>query len=187
MRRYGGPADGGYLLCHNFVSHSSTLLNFGIEEDDGFGCDLVDEHPHLTNYQFDCTRKLQKKCPLDNQTHFSSVCVGDEDVSINERQYNRIETIIQRLKVNESYLIVKMDVEGSEWSSLAHTTLETLERIDQLVIELHLGKPEKGLSWHNLGLIRQLSSKFVPVNTHINNYDCFGVFQPLHYLRATSL
>lgn len=114
MRRYGSRADGGYLLCHNFISHSSTLLNFGIEAQDDFGCDLVDYHPHLINYQFDCTHNLKKKCHLSNQTHFSPICIGDDDVSINAKQYNRMQTITERLKLNESYLIVKMDVEGNE-------------------------------------------------------------------------
>lgn len=61
-----------------------------------------------------------------------------------------------------------------------------MEQIDQLIVEFHLRKPEKSASWHYLGLLKGLSSKFVPVNTHMNNFDCHGLLQSLHYLQSNS-
>jgi hypothetical protein len=51
-----------------------------------------------------------------------------------------MDTIIDKLKVDEASLIVKMDVEGSEWHALARTPTEILEKTDQLIIEIHLNK-----------------------------------------------
>ena len=61
-------------------------------------------------------------------------------------------------------LVVKMDVEAAEWDSLLHASDETLQRIDQLAIELH-GMHEA----QHIEVVKRLKHFFHIVHLHFNN------------------
>ncbi len=64
-------------------------------------------------------------------------------------------------------LVVKMDIEGAEWDSLLHASEETLNRIDQLAIEMHyVDKPQF------VEVVRRLKRWFHVAHLHFNNYSC---------------
>src|SRR5215207_3061731 len=62
-------------------------------------------------------------------------------------------------------VVVKMDVEGAEWDTLLRAPAAVLERIDQLVLELH----GIGLE-HHLSTVRRLKKFFHVAHLHFNNY-----------------
>src|SRR5262249_52799609 len=68
---------------------------------------------------------------------FHEECIGDTRQTREGRLYDTLPEQLARNGDADTRLIVKMDVEGSEWGSLMATPDSTLERIDQLVIELH--------------------------------------------------
>jgi hypothetical protein len=55
-------------------------------------------------------------------------------------------------------LIVKMDIEGAEWQALRYLPLSYLDRIDQLVMEVHIPVyPELSQTyWGNIDIINSL-------------------------------
>ena len=84
-------------------------------------------------------------------------------------------------------MIVKIDIEGAEWSALHQISNKMLDQIDQLVIELHLGSIKSTqANWQYLLAIKRLLTKFVPVNLHMNNFGCFALFKHQHYLGSAS-
>jgi hypothetical protein len=78
-------------------------------------------------------------------------------------------------------LVVKMDVEGAEWDSLLQVPDETLQRIDQLAIELHFVDQKDFVK-----VVRRLKQFFHVVHLHFNNYACTKGIDPLPAL-ATEL
>ena len=75
MIRVGSKYDGGYLLCQNFLSKAKALVNFGIEENDIFGCELS-EMMNVTNYQYDCTVKNAPISQNSCKNLFEKFCIG---------------------------------------------------------------------------------------------------------------
>ena len=70
------------------------MLNFGIDSEDTFGCEVTGFHSMIKNYQFDCTKKVVKKCGKESEEKFSDVCLSDKDAIVNEWKYNKLETIL---------------------------------------------------------------------------------------------
>ena len=61
-----------------------------------------------------------------------------------------------------------MDVEGAEWDTLAQASDSTLDRIDQLAIELHgVDDPDRLAA-----VIRRLKKFFYVASLHFNNFAC---------------
>src|ERR671938_135850 len=40
MRRFGGPNDGGYLMCANLLGNVEVAYSYGIGPSDAWGCDV---------------------------------------------------------------------------------------------------------------------------------------------------
>ena len=70
-------------------------------------------------------------------------------------------------------LVVKMDVEAAEWDSLLHASDETLQRIDQLAIELHGMHEAK-----HIEVVKRLKQFFHVVHMHFNNNTCVTGIEP---------
>jgi hypothetical protein len=70
-------------------------------------------------------------------------------------------------------LVVKMDVEGAEWDSLLHAPDETLQRIDQLAIELHYINEARFLK-----VVQRLKQFFHIAYLHFNNWSCAEGLDP---------
>src|SRR5262245_53841119 len=53
LRRYGGPNDGGYLMCENLVQGTQSLYSYGIDTEDNWGCELSSQLK-VPVHQYDC-------------------------------------------------------------------------------------------------------------------------------------
>jgi hypothetical protein len=65
-----------------------------------------------------------------------------------------------------------MDVEGAEWESLAATSDEALQNVDQIAIELHMGFHKDQDEKKYLDLIKKLKNTFYIAHIHFNNQAC---------------
>jgi hypothetical protein len=70
-------------------------------------------------------------------------------------------------------LVVKIDVEGAELTSLLATPESVLDRIDQLAMEIH------GTKRGFLALVRKLKRTFYLVHLHYNNQACSLSMRPM--------
>lgn len=169
--RFGGKNDGGYLLCENLVSQVESAYSYGIGGEDNWGCDVSSKYG-LRVHQYDCFDTRRPICASAGaRFHFNEECVGSKRQDIDGKPFDTLTNQIARNGDQNKKLVVKMDVEGDEWESLLRTPDETLQEIDQLVVELHHDRnnlPDKLL------LIRRLKTMFYIVNVHFNNFACRG-------------
>ena len=63
--RIGRENDGGYVVCANHLKNVEYLINFGIRDDDVFGCDLS-TLLKVPNFQYDCTTNIPQQCLTNN-------------------------------------------------------------------------------------------------------------------------
>lgn len=114
--RYGQLRDGGYVLLRELMENRVyCLYSYGIGDDMSFELDVLDRHPEARACLFDPTIDSP---PVEHPR---------------ARFFKKPLTPMCLLPDS----IMKVDVEGDEWQELLHWPEKELERLDQLVIELH--------------------------------------------------
>lgn len=164
-RRFGSPGDGGYLL-NDDLSESDICISLGIG--DNFSFDLEIAKNCGLVLMFDHTIS-QPQTLLPNMV-FKKVGVSAVEIG----NFTTIERIIEHLPA-ESDLILKIDIEGTEWEILQSLTLDTLGRFRQIVAEFH-----NLHAIHNTKLfekiiesLSKLSQTHFLANFHINNWASY--------------
>lgn len=172
LKRYGGPNDGGYLMCENLIQGIQSLYSYGIDTEDNWGCQLSSQLKAPV-HQYDCFTDERPTCEKGYFV-FHDECVGNTTATIDGRQFDTLANQIARNQDTVRRLIVKIDVEGAEWDSLAATPDAVLDRIEQMPMELH-GVDERRF----LNIVRRLKTRFHLVNLHFNNFSCHGDYAPM--------
>jgi hypothetical protein len=166
LERFGEEFDGGYLMCGNLLDGARAAYSYGISGYDGWGCDIA-ARLSATTHQYDCFNLQQPAC-TKGTTVFHPLCIaGEAKVDQEGRIFQSLEQQLADNQHAQSRVIVKMDVEGAEWESLWRTPDAVLQRIDQLVIELH-GTDEQ----RYLDVVRKLKQTFYVAHLHANNHTC---------------
>jgi hypothetical protein len=172
FRRYGGTKDEGYLMCGNLLQNAKSAYSYGIAGRDAWGCEISTEFK-VPVHQYDCFDHRKPVCE-SGKTHFNPECIGDKTEPDKEkRQFSTLTAQIQKNGDAGKTLVVKMDVEGAEWPSLAATPDSVFEKIDQIAIEFH-----KVNDPNYLELIKKLKRNFYFVHLHFNNHACTDEFAP---------
>lgn len=165
IQRFGNSHDGGYLLCGNLLSKSQVAYSYGIDGRDEWGCDVSRQYK-LNVHQYDCFNLTQPTCE-GGQFTFHPECIAGTTSRVDGRDFDTLSRQIDRNGDTGKNLVLKMDIEGGEWESLAATPDEQLSLIDQIAIEFH------GVSRTEvLSVIEKLKRNFYIVNVHINNFLC---------------
>lgn len=77
----------------------------------------------------------------------------------NNKESIRVMTLsdIMRSQGDESLSILKVDIEGSEWTALPQAVMSgAMAKVDQLLLEVHMAGCEAGYSGHNRGKLERL-------------------------------
>lgn len=165
LERFGAPHDGGYLLCANLLDGARAAYSYGIHADDSWGCD-VSKRYRLTAHQYDCFDLRRPAC-AGGTFDFHEECVGPASELLDGRRYDTVANQIRRNGDAGKRLVVKMDIENAELDVLLATPDDVLERIEQLVLELHRIDELKSVR-----LIDKLKRTFRVAHVHANNYAC---------------
>jgi hypothetical protein len=171
LKRYGSPNDGGYLMCANLMSKAQSVYSYGIEGRDQWGCD-VSKELNLNVHEYDCFDPKRPVCENGKLT-FHDECIGDSKQTMDDKLFDTLENQIIKNKDEHKRLIVKMDVETAEWSSLWATPDDVLNNIDQLIVEFHDVNEERFVR-----VMRKLNRIFYIANIHFNNCKCLDKFAP---------
>jgi hypothetical protein len=164
FERFGERNDGGYLVCANLLNVQAGY-SYGISGYDGFGCG-VSRRVNIPIHEYDCFDLRAPACPGGNLI-FHAECVGAVHGRVDGRPWNRVDFQIAANGDTHKALIVKMDVEGSEWDALPVTSDATLATIDQLVIELHGATDPRFVP-----VLERLAEHFYVAHVHFNNWAC---------------
>ena len=171
LERFGEAHDGGYLVCANLLDGVEAGYSYGISGYDGWGCD-ISRKVGVKLHQYDCFDTRQPACPGGN-TVFHPECVAETTKTEEGRPFDTMQNQFAKNGDANKRLVVKMDVEGAEWDSLLQASDATLERIDQLVIELHFINEERFVK-----VLQRLNQFFHVAHLHINNWSCAEGLDP---------
>jgi len=171
LKRFGDPNDGGYLLCGNLLGGAQVAYSYGINGTDNWGCQMATTLK-VAVHQYDCFNPVVPYC-AGAETHFHPECVGPEPSSFEGRPFDSVGNQVLKNGDAGKRIVMKMDVEGSEWESLVKTPDEVLNAIDQVAIEFHeVEKPTF------LATVERLKKFFYVAHLHVNNFKCEPGFEP---------
>ena len=124
LRRFGSSNDGGYLMIDD-LNHSDFLISMGVADDVNFERDVVGKIAgvHLYDNSID-----QLPSEVAN-SHFYAQRIGGAGGTSLKQTIERVEPGFS--------LLLKMDIEGSEWETLDDVASGDLDRFRQMVIEFH--------------------------------------------------
>ena len=172
FERVGDANDGGYVMCRNLTGRAEALYSYGINGTDNWGC-VLSARLKKPVHQYDCYNVERPPCEGATPV-FHEECVGEVKVSKDGRPFDTIDAHLQRNGDTGKRLLMKMDVEGSEWPSFLALPESTLRQIDQLSVEFH-GVEEDVF----VDVMAKLGRIFHVVNVHYNNFTCHPDTKPL--------
>ena len=174
-QRFGEDHDGGYLSCVDNMKNGTLLAAYsmGVERHDKWSSDIYESF-HIPVYQYDCTvSKAAQDC---GGCHFFPACLtsGKSNGLFPNKTSWTLEEAIENskmLKVPDRSLLMKMDIEMSEWPVLASTSIETLKKFRQLIIEFHKLNLEHRHAEYLSVMHRLRDAGFKVVHLHGNNWS----------------
>merc|ERR1719231_1500527 len=139
--RLGEPHDGGYLMCLDGFNARliGAAFSMGVEHHDKWSEDVTSYFQIPVN-QFDCTVS-SSSCQA---CHFYPKCIVDEG-NLNPVPGHELDgwSLKQALEATgqgaapPGSLLLKMDIEASEWPIFAMEPSEMLQKFGQLIVEFH--------------------------------------------------
>jgi hypothetical protein len=168
LARFGEPNDGGYLVCANLMNEVGAAYSYGISGYDGWGCE-VSTTLKVPVHQYDCFNTTRPSCPTGEPVFHPECISGTARTDEAGRQFDSLQSQIEKNGDAGKHLIVKMDVEGAEWDSILQTPDGVLEKIDQIIFEFH------GIDRDTeryLKVMDKLRRLFVVAHLHFNNHAC---------------
>jgi hypothetical protein len=138
---------------------------------DQWGCDVATKLG-VPVHEYDCFDTTVPRCP-SGRTIFHAECVAAAPKVEDGRTFDSVSGQVNKNGDAARRLVVKMDVEGAEWDSLAATSDDVLDRIDQLIMEFHGVRDARYLA-----LVRRLKRFFHVAHWHFNNFTCGPGVEP---------
>jgi len=160
--RFGGVNDGGYFVAKEYLPQHGIIC-LGVGSDISFEQDLVSEKVEIHFYD-DSVNQLPVK--LQN-SKFYKLRVGKKGISLGE--------ILERHEGRS--LLLKCDIEGSEWDLFDNASNATLEAFDQIVVEFH----HIQYLYHqgNFDVYKRVLEKLYvshsPIHLNSNNYGAYFI------------
>mmetsp|Transcript_38889 Transcript_38889/g.91575 ORF Transcript_38889/g.91575 Transcript_38889/m.91575 type:complete len:302 (+) Transcript_38889:84-989(+) len=180
-QRYGEFADGGYLMCMDHRTNAPQLqaaFSLGVEHHDQWSYD-VSEAFAVPVYQLDCT---VQSAPEDgcSQCHFFQKCMKAAD-GYQDNFPGRSWSLQEMLEntdladAAERSLIMKMDIESSEWAIFERENTDLLKKFDQIIVEFHGLRNSQKHEQYLKAMQTILASGFKVAHLHGNSFA--GMYQ----------
>mmetsp|Transcript_89122 Transcript_89122/g.191229 ORF Transcript_89122/g.191229 Transcript_89122/m.191229 type:complete len:319 (+) Transcript_89122:122-1078(+) len=173
FKRFGELHDGGYLTCMDGLAGGNlkAAYSLGVEHHDQWSDDVGYELAVKVN-QFDCTVSEGPPC---SNCQFFPKCIrsesGSEDAFPGQSvTLNKALELSGQKDAAQRSLLLKIDIEGSEWPIFADESKELLQKFQQIIVEFHsLDKVDKHPQY--LKAVQNiLHAGFRVAHLHGNNY-----------------
>jgi len=182
--RIGGPGDGGYVLIDRLRA-AQPVMSFGVGPSIPFEAELAARGHEI--FLFDHTvAALPTQHP---RFHWRREGVEGEADPANS--LFTLAELCEHLPTTGDAPILKMDIEGSEWSVLARTPKSILARFEQITVEMHdftqLNDPV--YNQRVRAALLQLE-EFTLCHVHVNNFSGVEIVEGIpvaHSLEVTYL
>ena len=167
-KRFGSEFDGGYVIIDD-LTKSDFLISMGVADDINFEKILSSRifGVHLYDDSIDALPEV-----LVNSEFFHERIGGNH--------FTTIENAICRVPSN-SDLLLKIDIEGSEWDAFAQTDSSVLSKFRQIVVEFHWFENLQSGDFFNqaVEVLEKLSKTHLILNSHPNNWGDILIFENL--------
>ena len=169
--RIGPNCDGGYVVAKKYLS--PYLYSYGVGNQVGF-------EVHYNNLVSNCRLKLFDGT-IDIPNKF--LALYQNAIFFQKNVYHEKD-----LDIKEQNVFVQMDIEGAELDIFNSMSIETIQKIQQLCIEVHLNHVRFEQAEQ---FFKKLQQYFYLVHIHGNNWDSgkkFGLpaVLELTYVNKTS-
>jgi hypothetical protein len=162
--RLGADADGGYVCLDDFEG-IKTALSFGIDTDVSWDLDVAKRG--IVVHQFDHTVDGP---PVQHQNfRFNKQMIAPSA----ENGHASIHSIIEaNLLSDPASVVLKIDIEGSEWDVFDSTPEQELDKFSQIICEFHGFQfvDDDAFFQKVSRVLDKLGSLFQVVHVHGNNY-----------------
>ena len=166
--RLGRDHDGGYVMLDDLAG-IATALSLGIADDISWDLDIAARGVRVL--QFDPTVSAPPEA--HPRLHFEPLLVASHDC-VGEISLSTI--VLTRAGPPDAPLLLKMDIEGSEWEVFEATDGLILSRFKQIVCEFHtldrLGEEEFGNRAE--AVFKKLAATYFVYHVHGNNCANFA-------------
>ena len=164
LMRVGGSTDGGYVMAKPLTG--SGALSIGVGADVSWDQEIAARGIPVA--MFDHT--IRKPPALVPNSTFHRIGIGSTET----RDLRPLDQLVSLTGwAGRDDLLLKMDVEGAEWSAMTQPRPVDLEPFTQIVIELHGlgGLRDERTATSVLAAIEHLCASHIPIHVHANNYD----------------
>lgn len=164
--RMGSHYDGGYVVINDF-SKSDHLLSFGIADNVDFEDSMSQIVSGMDLYDHSIDHVPQN---LKNYTFYK------EKVGPNNNH------IFNRVPKNKD-VVLKIDIEGSEWSFFESLSDDKINRFRQIILEIHWGMQNDYIDSPDirLDILEKINKTHQIVAVHPNNWA------GIHYVSGVAL
>ncbi len=164
--RIGPHGDGGYVLVDD-ISIDQAVVSYGISFEYEFDRELAEKGHDV--YMFDHTIEGIRST-TSRMRFFKEGVAGKTDKA---SSLFSIEDHLHRHKITGDRLILKMDVEGAEFDAFDAISEKTLNRFEQIVLEIHNVHclDDAGYRTRFYGMFRKINKYFTLFHVHANNCD----------------
>ena len=158
--RIGAEGDGGYVLLNDF-ENIKFAYSFGISSEISFDKALADKNIDI--FMYDHT--IEKLPFFNMKFHWKKIgLVEKKEKLVNMKTLD--ELIKENAHENEKNMILKIDIEGSEWNILYELNYEILIKFKYIIIEFHFLVGFKSLFEK---VFKKLSETHQIFHLHCNN------------------
>lgn len=170
--RVGRHHDGGYIMVDNFNTSGGggVAYSFGISNDVSWDADMATRGYEI--FMYDPT--IDGLPATNPKFHFFKEGIAGSEIKA--QHLNTLEHFV-RTNGHESCdnMILKMDVEGAEWSFLNTVSSELLSKFDQMTFEFHSLIQRKTQSEMNITArcLQKINQTHSLIHLHANNYGSF--------------
>lgn len=165
--RVGDANDGGYVLVEDFSS-KDVCLSLGIGDNDSFDQELAGKIQaiHMYDHTIETTPSSMPNA------YFHKVGISAK----RQPGFVTLEDCLESIP-SSTEVILKIDIEGTEWEVFANVRVETLNRFKQIAVEfhgLHRLNDDKHFNLVTESLDK-LNKNHAVVNVHANNWSDFDI------------
>lgn len=141
--------DGGYIMIDDFKD-IRVAISGGIGTEDSWEREIISKNIPVEAFDIK---------PSDFKTSYRFFVTSLNDITLS--------MVLSGYKQHEA--IMKLDIDGDEWSLFENTSVETLNKIRQMAIEIHLNNDPANLIKY-YSIFGKLNTLFKVVHIHGNNY-----------------
>ena len=173
FKRFGEEHDGGYLHCMDSLQPSTlrAAYSMGVEQHDQWSLDVFSAF-NIPIFQYDCT--VSTPAQTCEKCQFFPACMSSKELNKfpGKTTWTLKEAIehSNMLDAPDQSLLMKMDIEFGEWSTLTDSDVATLKKFKQLAIEFHSLEHEENHQTYLQAMQALQHAGFKVAHVHGNNF-----------------